>query len=384
MELFKASNQWATRPPDERFWNLSELYETTYAYKRTAAQATVAYKDLAVVDRGDDLKLVGKTGGEASLSTWAMGQLCQRVGAPPSYIRKLPSKLAAENINHGLAERGEDADDNARVLFHNNGSPLVRAFTSEGYSRVWNADIAKKLLGLQGEQGWIVPPARAIEGDPRAKIATREDLPACTYVTEGELIGPAGVYASNHDMFVFLVHPERSIFDNEDLFRGFFVWNSEVGAKSFGIMGFLFKGSCGNHIVWGAKGVFEIRVRHVGDADDRVFHDMRVELRRFADESTNETRAKILAAKNYVVPGANKAEIIDEIFGVARKARVNIPLHTFGRAYDIAVERDGDFGDPNTLWGLVQGVTQASQEKSFADERVALDQEAGKLLEIAF
>jgi len=48
------------------------------------------------------------------------------------------------------------------------------------------------------------------------------------------MISPAGIYASDHDMFSFLVNEEYRIDDGSDggLARGFFVQNSEVGAEN--------------------------------------------------------------------------------------------------------------------------------------------------------
>ena len=47
------------------------------------------------------------------------------------------------------------------------------------------------------------------------------------------MIAPAGIYASDHDMFAFLVNEEYRIDDGSDggLARGFFVQNSEVGPR---------------------------------------------------------------------------------------------------------------------------------------------------------
>ena len=35
MELFHASKQWSTRPADERFANLQEMFDATLAYAKT-------------------------------------------------------------------------------------------------------------------------------------------------------------------------------------------------------------------------------------------------------------------------------------------------------------------------------------------------------------
>jgi len=69
MELFKAANQWATRPADERFWTLQEAAHACLAYRRQAGTKAVPYADLRVeadVARikkiGNHLEVTCKTG----------------------------------------------------------------------------------------------------------------------------------------------------------------------------------------------------------------------------------------------------------------------------------------------------------------------------------
>jgi hypothetical protein len=385
MNLYKASNQWANRPADERFWTVEEMVQACLQYRQASAAATAAYGDLRVEARDGDLHLVGRTGIPARLTHWSFGQLSQRAGAPASYLRKLPATLTAQNINHGLKAHA-DGESVRLLLQRANGieSTMLRAITSERYTRIWNHEIGERLLDLV-KGGWVIPPAMPVVYDHRMRVATVEDCGPYTYVKPGDTIAPAGVYASDHDMFVFLINPERQIHDGspDGLFRGFFCWNSEVGAASFGVMAFLFKGVCHNHIVWGAEGVFELRIRHIGDADERAFRQLQVELNKYADSSASDIEAKIEASRK-VVLGATKEEVVNELFGIARQRRVPVTLKALDSAYDVAVARSEDYGDPRTLWGMVNGLTEQSQELGFADKRVDADRAAGRLLEVCF
>jgi hypothetical protein len=72
----------------------------------------------------------------------------------------------------------------------------------------------------------------------------------------------------------FMVDDDRRIFETlpgGGLSRGFFISNSEVGDASFSLTTFLYQYVCGNHMVWGAQGVKNIRIPHIGDADERAF-----------------------------------------------------------------------------------------------------------------
>ena len=387
MNLFEASEQWRKRPADERFLTLEEMLDACKGYAGQAAEAVVNLEDMRVDARENDLVVVGKEGADARFTNWSFKQMCGRVAAPSEYLSRLPAPLAADCINSGLRERRSDGKD-SRILFHRNGSLLVRAFTSDEYSRIWNWEVCQRLLGLQ-EAGWKVPPARpAYPGQPGTRKATVRDClrlkSSGLSVKVGDEIAPAGLYASDHDMFVFMVNEEHRIEDGSPggLGRGFFVSNSEVGEAAFKIKKFLYRYVCGNHIVWDVKGVEEIKVRHVGRNNQRYGTTMAYELRKYMDSSAANDEQRIKAAKGFIV-GDTKDEVLDKLFGMKI-----LPRKTLEMAYELAVQ-DADAGNgssPRTAYGMVQGVTALSQSVSngYADKRVDMDVAAGKILQMAF
>jgi len=388
MELFKASNQWANRPADERFWDLAEMQSKCAEYKSSAVEAKVAYGDVRVEADNGEVKIVGKKGIPARLTHWSFSQLCQRADAPPSYLRELPATLAAQNLNHGLSKI-TGGDDVAKLLFHKNGDYVLRAANGPGYARIWNADIADRLI-TSLPQGWRVPPARpaGIENE-RTRVAVASDVLALQKeglsIKVGDKIAPAGLYASDHDMFAFLVNEDAQVNDGtgHGLGRGFFIWNSEVGAASFGLMTFLYDAICGNHIVWGAKGVQELRVRHVGEANQKAFGGIRMELIKYANDSVSDVEAKIKSARRFEF-GATKDEAVDAAFkAIVRTGGAWISKKKLDEAHDVA-ELRGRYGSPRSAWGLVNGLTELSQKSEHTDTRVAIDRAAGKIMEIAF
>ena len=291
MELFKASRQWSTRPADERFASLEVLDEACYSYFQQAAIAKAPWSSLQVEPDGEEVILRGSTGESSRLTHWSFGQVAQRAGAPAAYLRELPAELAAPCLRHGLARH---ADGTAALMFHRNGGLVLRSALSPSYTRIWNYEITGRLADLvQREPEWTVPPAMGSH--------------------------PSGLYASDHDMFAFLVNESRRIEDGTDggLARGFFVWNSEVGDAAFGIMTFLYRYVCGNHIVWGAKDVREVRIRHVGRADEKAFRQLTVDLKVYADRSASDDEAQIERAKTFEL-GENKDAVLDRSLGSAR------------------------------------------------------------------
>ena len=100
------------------------------------------------------------------------------------------------------------------------------------------------------------------------------------------------LYASDRDVFMFLVddtHPievgKLSNGDPDLVFRGFYVWNSEVGKTALGLSTFLLRGVCCNRNIWGAQDVNSISVRHNKHAPTKFVTDMQPKLIEYADSS---------------------------------------------------------------------------------------------------
>lgn len=353
MELFQASTQWATRPDDEQFTSIQALYDATFAYAQTAHEKPNVRVDSLRVEAIDGaVQLVGKGNVPARLTHWSFGQLAARVEAPAGYLRSLPATLAAQNLNHGLAKRASATQDaTANLLFHANGSLLLRAITSDKYSRVWNFEVAERLLEMHAN-GWM--PATP-------DIRRRDDkLP---------------LYASDHDMFAFLMHPDRVVREAGNptgLKRGLIAGNSEVGGGSLWLMRFLYREMCGNHIIWGAEDVIEIRARHVGNIREQ-FAQWQVEITKYLNASPSSDEARIAASMTKRI-AATKDDLLDTLFG---KRSLRLSRKELVAGYDAVKPEDGD---PLTAWGMAQGLTRYSQTTPYADERMRIDRAAGKLL----
>ena len=387
--LYAASKQWAERPADQRFETLDGMYDACHHYAQSARTAHVNMKELNVIptDDGRDLQLTGPAGNPACLTHWSFGQLCNRVAAPTGYLRELPAPIAANCLTHGLKRLGDEGN-RANALFHSNGNFVCRAFTSDDYARIWNYELIGRLRECIGD-GWRVPPARpALPNQPGSRPATEADVLADQNggggrsINIGDMIAPAGLYASDHDCFIFMVNETQRIDDGSEggLSRGFFVSNSEVGASALKVTKFLYRHVCGNHIVWDAKDVQELRIVHRGKNDHRYGWKLRAELRQYANESAATDQGRVIAAKSMLL-GTTKDEVIDRLFGLKIASR-----KTLDTAYDHATQEADCRTDvsPRSVWGMVQGVTHMSQSTPYADARVDLDRAAGKILSIAF
>jgi hypothetical protein len=301
-----------------------------------------------------------------------MGQICSSASAPAAYMRKLPATLAAQNINHGLKARPEQ-DKEQSLLFHQNGSLVLRAAVSESYERIWNNELTARLLDLQeANPNWVNPMAYAI-----SKPGVNGGWPTMT----GGMV-PSGLYASDHDMFAFLVDESKTLDGSpEGINRGIFLWNSEVGAMSVGGMKFAYDRVCGNNIVWGASDVVEFKFTHRNGVGLKAFHAFQAQITEYADSDALELEQVITKARKTIL-GANKAEVLDAVFGMAVKLRQPVLTRSkIEEAIDLAETREERYGDPYSVWGVVGGLTEASQFNAYTEDRLKVDKAAGKILQ---
>jgi len=382
--LMAASREWASRPDDERFESVTAMREALQVRKDQAREARVPFGALDVVAKSDgDLALIGPTGVPARFTRWSFEQLCSRAGAPPDFLAKLPAQQAAADLNC-LINQAEDRGKEANLLMQVNGDVQVRAFTGGTYDRAWDARLLDHLDDLQG-QGWRVPPARparpgqrGIRAATEADVLTAGDGGSGLSVKVGDLIAPAGLYAGDRDMFVFMVHEGADVEDSNGhrISRGFFLENSEVGARAFGVTAFRYDYVCGNHIVWGAEDVLKVRIRHVGhDVEGRAIRELSGQLSSYLAESAQTDAARITAAESYRI-GSDKEEVLDTLV-----PRVDLSRRSLALAYD---DGEAQGYDPRTAWGVAQGVTRISQQKHTADARAKMDRAAGQILRMAF
>ena len=383
--LYEASHQWARRPADERFETLRDRYDACKHYASSAVVAESEWRDLGVQEIDNNICLIGRGGKPAKLTHYAFGQLARTISAPAEYLRSLPTSLAVQAVTHGMAS----VDLSPRhLLLHKNGSYVTRCITSDRYNRVWNFNVVGH-LGALTDYGWRIPPARPAKDDPRARPATAADiLPGQEdfglSVKVGDMIAPAGLYASDHDMFAFLVDPNRSVsIGDRALMRGVFVKNSEVGDGSLSFKFFCMDQVCGNHIVWGSQNVHEISVRHIGDDPmQKAISKFELVLKKY-DDTAGEDEAMLLAARKKIL-GATKDEVIESIVNYAKTHSLpTLGVRRIQAAYDTAEKFESRYGNPRSLFAMVSGLTQNSQG-DYADVRNDVDVQAGKLLQIAF
>lgn len=359
--LMTVSNQWASRPDDQRYLTLDDLHAAVQARRDSSVVTDVALEHLQVMpadDTGESPMMLLAPGQDremrplGQLTHYTFGQLATKVGAPAGYLRSLPPILAASAMQWSLEQRGLQGED-AKVLARVNGSTMVAGVNSPTYGRIWDAQITGPLAKYLDRSKWKVPAASYAARDP--KRATT-------------------LYASDRDVFVFLVNESVTIEvpGEGPKYRGFYVSNSEVGDGKLDFATFLYDYVCDNRIVWGATSIEQISIRHTSGAPMRFIAQVEPQLTRvLAASSANEVNT-IKAAQSKVL-GKDKGEVVSWL----RQRGFSEKMAT--TAYN-TTEQEG-VRNPRSLWGAISGLTGAAKDIPHTNDRMKVEKKASELLD---
>jgi hypothetical protein len=157
-------------------------------------------------------------------------------------------------------------------------------------------------------------------------------------------------------------------------FRGFYCWNSEVGAKTLGIASFYLRAVCQNRNLWGVEDFEEITIRHSKFAASRFAHEAAPALTRFANSSPMPFVNGIKAARERIVAHNDdeRTEFLRKRgFGKAETAKI----------IDTVLTEEGR--KPESIFDFVQGITAVARDKPHQDARLDMETKAKKLLDRA-
>lgn len=369
----RVSSEWFSRPDDERFLSLTELYEAVKARADRAKARTVESRAVRVeASREDAVRLsLIVPGQEAPIAPthWSFGQLCSLVGAPAAYMRQLPAPLAGINLQHGLLSHRAEL---VKTLEAEDGRVELRAVTGPDYGRIWDHELVGAVMKIAGTG----------TGDTLWKVPGVLDWESMTHNPVVDITkDTTTLYASDRDVFLFLVddtHPiEAGRLPNGEpdlYFRGFYCWNSEVGSKTLGIASFYLRAVCMNRNLWGVEGFEEITIRHSKFAAQRFAHEAAPALTRFAHSSPAPFVAGIRAARERIV-----ARTDDDREAFLR--RRGFSKAETGKIIETVLREEGR--PPESLFDFVQGLTAHARTKPHQDGRLELEAKAKTLLEKA-
>ena len=367
----RVSSEWFSRPDDERYLSLTDLHASV---RRRADQATtriVESRSVRVEARSEDPEMLTliAPGDDTPIAptNWSFGQLASLVGAPASYLRTLPAALAGINMQHGLlAHRGEQV----KLLQTDTGRTELRAVTGPDYGRIWDHELVSAVMRIAGNG----------TGDTRWKVPGVLDWGSMVYNPHVDVSSETTtLYASDRDVFLFLVddtHPiEAGKLPNGEpdlFFRGFYAWNSEVGAKTLGIATFYLRAVCQNRNLWGVENFEEINIRHSKFAANRFAHEAAPALAHFADSSPRSFVDGIKQARERIV--ARKDEDREDFLRKRGFSKAET-----GKIIASVLAEEGR--PPESLYDFVQGITAHARSKTNQDARLEIEGKARKILE---
>jgi len=369
----RVSSEWFNRPADERYLSLADLMASVKGRaerSRTRTVESAAVRVEASRDDAERLELILPGSSDPVAPThWSFGQLASLVGAPAAYLRDLPATLAGVNLQYGLAtQRAEQI----KTLETEGGRVELRAVTGPDYGRICDHELVAAVQRIAGNG----------TGDTRWKVPGVLDWSTGVYNPHVDVSrDTTTLYASDRDVFLFLVddlnpiEAGRLADGSPDLyFRGFYCWNSEVGAKTLGIASFYLRAVCQNRNLWGVEDFQEISIRHSKFAASRFAQEAAPALTRFANSSPISFVNGVKAARAQIV--ASSDEDRNEFLrkrGFSKSETAKI--------IESVLAEEGH--PPASVFDFVQGITAVARTKPHQDARLDLETRAKKLLDRA-
>jgi hypothetical protein len=367
----RVSSEWFSRPADERYLSLSELFSAVHGRTERSRTRTVESAAIRVEAKPDDSEKLALVlpGSDAriALTHWSFGQLASLVRAPATYLRPLPAPLAGINLQYGLSSHRAEQ---VKTLEIDDGRVELRALTGPDYGRIYDHELASAVQRIAGNG----------IGDTRWKVPGVLDWSTGIYNPNVDVTqDTTTLYASDRDVFLFLVDDLNPIEagrlpdGSPDLFfRGFYCWNSEVGAKTLGIASFYLRAVCQNRNLWGVEDFEEITIRHSKYAAARFAHEAAPALTRFANSSPMPFINGVKAARERIV-----ARNDDERTEFLRKR--GFSKSETAKIIETVLTEEGR--KPESVFDFVQGITAIARSKTHQDARLDLETRAKKLFD---
>lgn len=369
----RVSSEWFSRPDDERFLSIGELARAVRD-RAERSRTRVVETNLIHVEanraEGERLSLILPSAEAPVVPThWSFGQLASQIGAPAAYLRQLPAALAGTNLQYGLtSHRAEQI----KTLETDDGRVELRAVTGSDYGRIYDHELVEAVQRIAGNG----------TSDTRWKIPGVLDWSTGIYNPRVDITkDTTTLYASDRDVFLFLVDDLNPIEAGKlpdgspDLyFRGFYCWNSEVGAKTLGLASFYLRAVCQNRNLWGVEDFEEITIRHSKYAASRFAHEAAPALLTFANSSPMPFVDGIKAARERIVAKT------DEDRSDFLRRRGFSKTET-AKIIDTVLAEEGH--PPASIFDFVQGITAVARDKPHQDTRLDMEAKAKKLLDRA-
>lgn len=308
----------------------------------------VSYENLAIHVGGDgDISAFFKTADmgivRESLSRYALGQLCNKLGVPVRYIEKCikadQNVLANKNLNTWIEDYNKD-------LFLRIYQRKVRGILSNRYSVLDTPDI----------------------------------IDVIDESTKGLKV--KGYYMSEERFHARLVQQHMMKINGEDLYAGIQIDSSDVGRSPLNVMFFIYKQVCTNGLAV-AKGRGSLFTqRHISICTDDFREQLSQSLKTLPTLISEYEHIIQRCANQYTLMGTKYFSGKDDFDTVLKefiqKIRYKTNLTEDGAKKVVNLVRE-KYGPSD--WGVVNALTEVAQNYTL-ERRIELEKIAGSLLKV--
>jgi hypothetical protein len=340
------------RAPDSQFDALDTLLTSAKEDMDTSRELAIASRDLSFVDANGNVGMHAndhRVLTDMPLTHYSLMQACRMAKLDTDVVRRLHMKgrldLAVANLET-LFPR--NYGDHKTVLL--NSRNQIRALNGGDYGRLWDYEMYSKANELLIPAGFV--PAVAVRGFGSLLGANRTALFRGDQTSFG---------------FFFMNNPEV-ITHLGGLRQGIMIWNSEVGARSFGYHTFYFRSESGTVLVGDIENEQRNKFVHRGDISKGVDAFMRVVRDASKDATTrrNEDLAAFNAASNTVFALTNDEAIekLNKLFDMTK-----------GQAEAVVqaarMPENGYIGGaPLSVWNISLGIAWEAAQTSRAESMI--------------
>jgi len=350
--LTQAKDNLFTRPPEEHFASFDAILSDASDQRRRCVEIDAKDTSILFSEDGESVHF-----GDATLrmTHYSISQLASMAKVPMPVLDRLNAETRAKVLNECFPR----TQRRYKVALADGNT--LRCITSDRYQRVWDADILEEVDRWLLPSGFI-PAMPTINTDAHGTNLLGNTKPA--------------LFRSDRDLFAFFYSDQEPGDDGfGGLRKGVMVFNSEVGAKSFGFSTFYFREMCANFLIWDATGIKNRSTRHTGHVKHvvREFHE---DLVRIGTTITTAELDVFQRAKEarFVPEGPNEEEL------AVKRLNREFKISAANSREIVHLVRSPENPGSLSAWGVVNGITSAAKGFAHAEDRARWSALAGRVL----
>lgn len=344
------------RTADQQFDVMDKLLESAKQDMMGSTERSVETNEIEFAELGSSIGIAltsentGDIPNPHGLTHYSMMQACRMAKLDTDVVRRLQM--------HG---RNDLAIDNLNTLFPNESGSFkimlldpnkrIRALNGSDYSRLWDYTMFDQVNKVLIPAGFV---------------------PAVVRRGCGALLGAGrtALFRGDQTSFGFFFTDDIQLVDDQlgGMRQGIMIWNSEVGARSFGFSAFYFREESGTFLIWDRGATSRKRFVHRGDIT-RGFREYLSVVREAAQNaggSRNEDMATFNTAAN--TPFASN---FDEAVEKLNKL-FDMPKAQAEAVVKASLLPENASGAEYSVWRISLGISweaaQTSRAESMVDE----------------